>query len=297
MTHRSQSKTHKHDNKHEQPSHQSPASDAQDGKAPVSTSEPQAVSAPVAGPLRTRIQEGKDAVVHEIAEIKSSVETELRHDLDQAKTLVRTASKGVGSLVDRAQRIGESAVGGIRANPIPAALIGAGLTWMVVNAVRTRGASAKTSAVPGTVDEPRGPTVAARIAGAAHSVQSSVSTAMDSVVKETGAVAHRVQASLSEAGSATGHAVTDAAHSVAREARQLEQTTEQTFQRNPLAVGAALFAAGAAIGFVLPHTGAEDSLVGSARDSVMHTAGGLVHGALNRVEGIAKVVAGPSTHA
>ncbi len=78
--------------------------------------------------------------------------------------------------------------------------------------------------------------------------------------------------------------VSDVAHEVPRQARRAERAAEGAYMDNPLAVGAAVLAAGALLGMALPRTNREDALLGEARDQFLVNAKQVAHGALETVQ-------------
>ena len=65
--------------------------------------------------------------------------------------------------------------------------------------------------------------------------------------------------------------------------RTSEQIVQRQLRERPLAVGAAAVAIGTMVGCALPHTDAEDQLMGETRDSVLYRAGDAVHEAAESV--------------
>ena len=63
-------------------------------------------------------------------------------------------------------------------------------------------------------------------------------------------------------------------------ARRVEQSIHGALQENPMAVGAAVLALGAVVGFSLPRTPGEDSLMGETGDHLLSQAGDAAHDAV-----------------
>jgi|GEM_PF-1419545 len=80
------------------------------------------------------------------------------------------------------------------------------------------------------------------------------------------------------------HAVSDVAREVPRQAGRAERAVEGAYMNNPLAVGAAVLAAGALLGMALPRTDREDALLGEARDHFLVNAKEVAHGAMETVQ-------------
>jgi len=97
----------------------------------------------------------------------------------------------------------------------------------------------------------------------------------------------KVLADPAEVAGAVADRTQDAAATVARQTRHQVRRLEDRFHENPLAVGAAALAIGAAVGLALPHTAKEDELMGSARDSLMDQARATTDDAINKVKHVA----------
>jgi len=125
-----------------------------------------------------------------------------------------------------------------------------------------------------------------RAANVAHRARDAAGNFVD----EAGNILHSAEEAIGNAAEHAGDAVGElaagarrVAHDaservvhVSREARdeaiRLEQRVERTMQENPLAVGAAAFAIGTAVGLTLPRTRREDELLGGARDKLLQKA-------------------------
>ena len=79
------------------------------------------------------------------------------------------------------------------------------------------------------------------------------------VAEKIGSIAGQAQTTASQITSQMGDKVHDGA-------QQSAGWFQQTLQENPLAVGAAALTLGAALGFLLPETAAENRLMGRAHD-------------------------------
>jgi hypothetical protein len=88
------------------------------------------------------------------------------------------------------------------------------------------------------------------------------------------------------------HTARDGATALASSAQQSAKRVEQLLQRQlrerPLAVGAAAVAIGTMVGCALPHTDAEDELMGETRDNVLYRAGDAVHDAAESVSNLSQ---------
>ncbi|MCU0683037.1 MAG: DUF3618 domain-containing protein [Polyangiaceae bacterium] len=68
--------------------------------------------------------------------------------------------------------------------------------------------------------------------------------------------------------------------------RQAESRVQNTYETNPLALGAIALIAGVAVGLSLPRTRREDQLMGQARDKLIHRAQEAAHETMEKVQGV-----------
>jgi ElaB/YqjD/DUF883 family membrane-anchored ribosome-binding protein len=242
--------------------------------------------------IRAEIRETRDRLGGTLEEIGERLNP--RHLKAQVKGNLREATIGrVGhmahSAADRVSEARSTVMDTIRENPIPAAMVGIGLGWLVLNA-RRQGASGGPSG--GGYDrydarygvryagEPRAyagyPYGSDQYAGgtegetgtldrARERVSERVSEASDTVRETAGEVAERAQ----EAAREVADRAQDVASTVAQQTRTQARRVEDAFYENPLAVGAATLALGLAAGLALPATEREVELLGDARDRVV----------------------------
>ena len=125
------------------------------------------------------------------------------------------------------------------------------------------------------------------VSDAAMSALHSASDAAGSAAQGASNLAGRVATQASSAATSLVHGARDASSSLAHnasdaasylatgaqsQARRVEQGFTSALHDNPLAVGAAVVAIGAVIGYSLPRTNVEDSLMGDARDEMFRRA-------------------------
>jgi len=184
----------------------------------------------------------------------------------------------------------KSGGGGVRTFPIPyemdayADRENANDNWGVTAAARSA--------------EHRAGQAADRLGTAVGHAAQGVSEAATQAAQGALETANRVVASTSERAGALGrgayhaadqlaHQAHDVAGRVAETARsqatRLEEGIQATLRGNPIAVGAAALALGAAIGIALPRTRPEDELLGGTRDEVIHRARDMAQDAANAV--------------
>jgi hypothetical protein len=245
---------------------------------------------------------------------------------DQAKTAVRDATIGkVENMVEDAEnaiaRTGHSFFDTVRDNPVPAAMIGVGLAWLLVRRRRherqehgyqfqgRRGpvtrmldrAEDKVSDVAQDAGE-YVRDAEGRVVEAARTVSDKASEAARTVSDKASEAAHNAgdmvrRAEHRVAGAA--RSATDTVKRVASDAtetgRRIEDRLEQAFYDNPLALGAAALATGTVIGLAIPISHKEDEWMGAARDELVGKASDLAHQAIGKVEDIAREATGGPT--
>jgi ElaB/YqjD/DUF883 family membrane-anchored ribosome-binding protein len=113
----------------------------------------------------------------------------------------------------------------------------------------------------------------------------------DDVMQRAGDAAGRARSRVHEAGHVVGDRVSEYAHRAADRGRRVEGDAGRFFDENPLVVGAAMMAVGAAIGMAIPITRKESEFLGEYRDDAVGRAKRLASGALGKVEQAAQRVA------
>jgi len=180
----------------------------------------------------------------------------------------------------------------VRGNPIPAAMIGLGLGWLLLNrrnqhegtqASRFRGVGygGYDSRVQTGSDQ------SANIERQEGAGQSAIGTIQEK--------AHRVQEVMEGAAErvqGSARQLTDRAEAMANRTREeahfVEERIQRSFLDNPIAFGALSLAAGAAIGTLLPGTRREAELMGESRDRIIQAASEKASEAIRKVEDSAK---------
>jgi len=188
---------------------------------------------------------------------------------EQAKDRVKEATVG------KAQQAGSGIMDTIRQNPLPAALTGIGLGWLIMNARRQssdrppyRGAAYRDAAYvegypaayggyPPRYEDESGSSAGQALGNARDKVGETATQAQD----KAGELASRTQ---------------DRASNLGYRARYQAQRASGGFQRmlqeNPLAMGALGVGVGAAVGLAIPETNKEHEVMGEARDTVVEKA-------------------------
>jgi hypothetical protein len=278
-----------------------------------------------------QFHDAKEKVLAEMLEAKDTLKAEIKAELAEAKHAVREATIGkvenmVNTTKDTVKDTGVSLLDMVKQNPIPVAMVGVGMAWLVMNGrsggrtgSRLRGSmyergdgSQRMYGGQGLYSPQQGSGAYGsgdqelysgaeedRIGnrGVAYGEDNTLGTATHAVQRTAGKVAEqssqlarRAQTSISQATRAASARVTTMAHTVQEQGRRLEGRVEQAFHENPLLVGAGALAAGTLIGLAIPITRREDTWMGKTRDDLIEKAGTAAKGALDKVQEAAKRV-------
>ncbi len=188
---------------------------------------------------------------------------------EQAKDRVKEATVG------RAREARSGIVDTVRANPLPAALTGIGLGWLLVSARQQNSAQAsyRDDAYGYRPTNEYAPVAAGYPLGEDQGAQgASPGEALGRARDKVGETATQAQ---DKAGDLAGRAQ-DKAGDLSSRIRQQAGRAGGGFRRmlndNPLTVGTLAVGAGAAIGLAIPETAKEHEVMGEARDTVVEKA-------------------------
>src|SRR5215210_1300458 len=205
---------------------------------------------------------------------------------EQAKDRVKEATVG------KAQEAGSGIVGTIRANPLPAALTGIGLGWLLVNARRQSSAQGSYRAgaypydyppryeVPGADGPSTGQAVERardRAGEAATQVQDKAGQVAGQAQDKAGQVASQAQDRVSRLGNQARY-----------QAQRASGGFQRMLQENPLAVGALGVGVGVFVGLAIPETTKGHEVMGEARDTFVEKAQEKAQDAQERVQQVAQ---------
>ena len=206
----------------------------------------------------------------------------------------------------------------IKENPVPAALIGVGISWLVMSSSKSQeppthfAARAERASYPFAIDkgsaggrqgEPhtsraagdQEPGVAAqakgRVAAATGGAKEQAQAWGEQATEKAGEIAGAARESWHEAGAKVQGLAGSAQQGVAQGAQHVEEGFQRTLRANPLAVGAAALAVGAALGLALPSTRQEDALMGEARDELADKAAALAGDVAAKAKHVAEATA------
>jgi len=275
----------------------------------------------------------KEQAQEQLQEVKEHVKEQVKEQYYEAKEMVREATIGrvenmVHNASDTVTDAGSSVLDTIRQNPIPAALIGLGLSWLYMNRrsssssrpVRYSGRGNVRGDRPYYEDRPyyqerpyyegqrsygydTGTYGGQRDSGGMlHQGQQAVSNAASSVADRASNVASSVSGTASNVASTVSDTagnvastVSDTASNVVDQAQyqvqRVEDRLENMLQDNPLALGALTIALGTAVGLALPQTQRENQLMGEARDTLVERAQEVASDTFDKVQRVAGEVA------
>lgn len=165
------------------------------------------------------------------------------HLKEQAKETVREATVGkaeqaVSGATDTAKGLGATMLETIKQNPLPAALAGIGLGWLVMKS-RSGGSGRQSSG---------------------------------QLQQKVGEAASSMGETASQTQERAGQVVSSAQETAGQVASQTQSQVQRLLQERPLAVGGIALALGAATGLALPGTKQEQQLMGGARDRLLEQA-------------------------
>lgn len=207
----------------------------------------------------------------------------------QAIDTVREATIGkvqtmTRNTMDSATRAGRAVTDVVRQNPIPLAMIAAGVGWFFWN-VRS-GSSATHAARMGA-----GSRSTLRRAETGYYTNEALSEEpgfVDTVRTKAGEVVSATKDAAHKATEGASHLASDISDNVQ------EQSTKvvNVFHQSPIAIGAIAAAVGFAAAFLVPSTQTERELVGEARDNLVDKVREVVHEKSEEIQEVAQRVVG-----
>jgi len=207
--------------------------------------------------IRSDIEQTRESMDRTLDKIGEKITP--RHLLDQFLDFFRShngsaVSETAGSVLTSVGKGAERAANGIvtvvREHPVPTILIGAGITWAVVESRRrhSNGNGHADKSGEQHWDEVEGYGMGEKISSTAASASKS----------------------LKEKGQKIGHRISASARAVGRSAQRGYTTSRTKFveasETYPIAVGVGFLAAGVLLGLTLPHSRKEDQWLGPTAD-------------------------------
>jgi ElaB/YqjD/DUF883 family membrane-anchored ribosome-binding protein len=247
--------------------------------------------------IREAKEAAREITDHAIAQAREAVQDVT----GQAKAALREAT--VGKVQTMARTANETAGGWrqsmmdtIKANPMPAALVGLGVGWMMLNrpsrdsdlsqpyrygAAPYRRAGYPSNAAGGQAY--RSEADAGGLAAAAGNVQDSVGRVTDQAQQTAADAVHQVQAVAGDVLDQVQDAGSQVAEQVQEQASRAQGFLERQLQENPMLVGAVAVAIGGVLAGTFRRTDREDQLLGPARDRLVGSAKELTEDAMAKV--------------
>lgn len=196
-----------------------------------------------------------------------------------ASNVADTASGFVDDARYTAQDAGSGILETVKRNPIPAAMAGIGIGWLLTH--RSSGQSSRAS-----WDRARWTGSDRRFSrfddyetgrgrygsGSGESVQDRAGGAVDQVGQQASQFADTVGSKVSGAADQARSTVGQMPDQFGGVARDVQWNAQRMVEDNPLAVGAIAVAVGAAIGMALPETQTEQRILGPAAEKAVSTA-------------------------
>lgn len=263
----------------------------------------------VASSVASTAQDALGSAVETAKSVASNVKDSASHAMDSISPTLRSAG-------ETAKGAGATIVETIRLNPIPAAITGIGLGWLIMSIRRQSesNASSYDSMTPATYSADRFASTTDEFGSQGSGGMNNYATAaslsdqpsaMDNVKDRLGDAKDKVAQTASN----VGQSVSDAAHNVASSASDMAHNmgdkasalgsqakeygqraagaTSDYFQASPLAVGAIALLAGAAIGLMLPSTEPENRWMGETRDRLKDQATQQIQQVADKVQNVA----------
>lgn len=211
--------------------------------------------------IATEIEQTRDEMTGTVQAIGDRLDP--ANIVQDAKETVREATVGrvehmTSNALETAGDTGSGILETIRQNPLPAAMAAIGIGLLVMNRSTGRGTYRADRYWEGgwrDADEYRSGY------GTGSGMTERAGETMDQVSQKAGRVASEVRSTVGELPDQVGTT-----------ARDVGWNAQRVLEDNPLAVGAAAFAIGAAIGMALPETEVERNVLGQATDRAIDTA-------------------------
>jgi ElaB/YqjD/DUF883 family membrane-anchored ribosome-binding protein len=203
---------------------------------------------------------------------------------EKISNVTEPAMEAMGRAGETLKETGYSLTNTVRQNPIPCALIGLGIGMFVVNRIRNADGGTGTTAYQSDFESGMAKPMYAGMgrqyssrsgeyAGASRPYGSSKSSMFSQVKETAGGFAHDA-----------GEKVSELSYQATEGARRAGRSLQRLVYENPLAVGAAAVAVGAAVGLVLPATRVEQEYMGEASEKLMDKAQQAAREAMDKVK-------------
>lgn len=190
------------------------------------------------------------------------VATAVRRGRDEVVETAQAATAGLGELV--------------RANPVPVALIGVGVGWLVWSARQRRGrGKAPDYAFVGrseVYDDTALDDGADSAGGELHELKHRMQDGLTDAKRKASRTAQAAREKVGELEHAARDKLSGLEHAARDGAHRLKEGAARSLNDDPLVLGAVALGAGIVLGLSLPATESEDQLIGEYRDRLLASA-------------------------
>jgi ElaB/YqjD/DUF883 family membrane-anchored ribosome-binding protein len=206
---------------------------------------------------------------NEMRAISQDIE-HVRDSMDQRLDELRSrfsprsiANRTITNVKEVSNNMYQATIDIVKEHPIPVAIAGAGAAMLIGSVImdRRRAHNGHHSRIGDAAGSMRESDYTGGVASAFERGKQTSSRAVHTIAERSREVAERAAELGRDTLQQAKHRLKDA-----------EETIEHTFDRHPLLIGAGAFAAGMALGAVLPSTRKEDRLMGKYRDALIDSA-------------------------
>jgi len=238
-------------------------------------------------------------------DVSEQAATKLRETVTQlkqeTKEEIRDATLGrVERMVGEMREKGTSIMETVKANPIPAALVGVGLAWLFMGKSEGSSSQRRSNNAYGYAgyngdnydygygrsyrqEQSAGSSTSEMLQQKVSQVKDSVSEAADNVKEKTGDFVTQAQEQVGQ----IADQVQEKAHQVQEKAHRVMDRSHSLMDEYPLATGVLTLALGAAVGLMLPETQRENELMGEARNKLVSQVGDLAQTTVDKAQKLA----------
>jgi hypothetical protein len=239
--------------------------------------------------IRAEIRETRERMGETIEEIGERLNPNRLKE--QVKENIRDATIGrvetmAQSAVDRVSETRRTFTNVVRDNPIPAAMVGIGLGWLIWNG-RQQGAPGTSSRYSG---RPGRGLSDVSLGGRSESTEFSGPYSEPSAAFAASERGGGIGESVKETAGELADRAQNVAGTVAEQTRTQSRRVQEQFYQNPLAIGTATLALGLAAGLAVPATRKEAELVGDARDKLVDRVRNVARETSEKVQQVAERV-------
>jgi uncharacterized protein YjbJ (UPF0337 family) len=238
--------------------------------------------------IREAKEAAREITDHALMQAREAV----RDITGQAKLAVREATIGkvetmARTATDTAGGLRHTVLETIKANPMPAALVGLGLGWMLLNRPNgsTNAWSSSSRRQPYGVwgDERHGYSGSTHGASGIAAAQEAAGHIADRAQETAGQVADQVQGTAEQMLGQVQETGAQVMDQVQEQASRAQTFLQQQLDENPLLVGAVAVAIGGMLAGTVRSTPSEDHLLGEARDRLVGSAKELTQDTMHKV--------------